>query len=180
MRATSVSGAVRESSVVAMTDNTTAVGFLKNQGGTHSLVLTDLTRQLLDGTRENRVTLSARYISVHLITRADRVGRADLLFPGEWLLKFQVCVRLWQLWGRPMVDLFATRENNRRLLFVSPMPDVLSIRTDGLSQPWDGMIVYAYPPTSLMSCVLKKLEASKDVKPFLVAPNWAGQVWFPD
>jgi hypothetical protein len=164
--------AVRNAAVVAMTDNTTVVGYIKNQGGgTHSRILSNLTGQMLDWTQSNQIVLSAKHVPGRLNTRADKLSRAEQLLPGEWSLNTRICSRLWKLWGRPMVDIFATRDNHRLPLFFSPMKDELSIGTDGLSQSWDNMLLYGYPPTSLIACVLKKVEESVDTELILVAPN---------
>ena len=170
---------VQGKAIVAMTDNTTVVGYITNQGGTHSRVLNDLTRELLDWACQNKVWLSARHVPGRLNTRADCLNRANQLLPGEWALNPHVCQQLWKVWGRPMVDLFATRDNHKLPLFYSPMQDDLSVGTDALSQRWDGMLLFAYPPASLISSIIRKLEESVDVRLVLVALNWPSQAWFP-
>ena len=55
------------------------------------------------------------------------------------------------------VDLFATRFNHRLPLFVSPFPDPQALAVDGLSLDWEGRDLYAFPPTSLIPTILKRL-----------------------
>ena len=81
-----------------------------------------------------------------------------------------VCDRIFALWGRPFVDLFATRQNRRLPQFVSP--------TDALSMDWSGLDVYLFPPFTLLLTVLCKIHVSPGR--FLgVASNWPAQPWFP-
>ena len=77
------------------------------------------------------------------------------------------------------IDLFATRDNNKLPLFCSPMPDERALGADGLSQSWDNLFLYAFPPYSLIPSLLRKLDESRNVELILVAPNWPAQMWFP-
>ena len=165
--------------VVAMTDNSTVVGQVRNQGGTKTRELTEMTTDLLLWTQRNQIQLSARHIPGKLNTVADQLSRAHSPPPGEWALNRHVCQQLWNLWGNPMVDLFATFQNSRLPLFFSPFADETAAGVDGLSQPWDGIHGYAYPPTPLIPLVLRKLEQSERTKLTLIAPNWPSQLWFP-
>ena len=170
---------VRGSSVIAMTDNSTVVGYIKNQGGTRSRQLCEMTAEMLLWADNQGITLQSRHIPGRQNVRADRLSRAGVLLPGEWSLHPEVCKSLWKQWGHPLVDLFATRENARLQLFMSPDPDDLSIGTDALSQQWDGLAAYAYPPCPLIREILRKVESSARLDLILIAPNWPTQAWFP-
>ena len=41
---------------------------------------------------------------------------------GEWVLKSSVVNSLFALWGQPIIDLFATQENKKAMLFCSWIP----------------------------------------------------------
>jgi hypothetical protein len=170
---------LRKSHVVAMTDNTTVVAQIKNQGGTVSRNLTQQTTELLNWTQRQQITLTARHIPGHLNVIADSLSRSSQLLPGEWSLNPNVCRRLWKIWGRPNIDLFALSTNNKLPLYVSPVADEQAIGLDGLSQQWNGQEVYAYPPTTLIQAVLLKLESSERTTMTLIAPSWPSQIWFP-
>jgi hypothetical protein len=58
-------------------------------------------------------------------------------------------------WGRPQIDLFATRLTELPL-FVSPVPDPLAVNVDALTLDWTGPDAYAFPPPALMGLVLKE------------------------
>ena len=53
---------------------------------------------------------------------ADSLIRKSQILSTEWVLHRQVCADLWKRWGRPLVDLFATRLNYRIPTFCSPCP----------------------------------------------------------
>ncbi len=80
----------------------------------------------------------------------------------EWTLHKDVCHQLWQLWGYPTVDLFATRLKYRLPNFVSPFQDPAAIATDAFLYNWDNQDLYAFPPFPLIRKVLNKLRSSGD------------------
>ena len=57
--------------IIAMTDNTTMVGQINNQGGTHSRILYRWTRSLLEWIHLHDITLSACHIPGRLNILAD-------------------------------------------------------------------------------------------------------------
>ena len=164
--------------VIAMSDNTTVVGLIKNQGGTHSKVLFELTEEIFQWVDSHQVILSARHIPGHLNVVADRLSRAHQVLPGEWSLCPQVTRQVWRLWGQPHLDLFATADNAKLPSYVSPLPDPAAWATDALSFSWRQMWLYAYPPVPLLSQVLQKV-INEPCEMILIAPAWPTQSWFP-
>jgi hypothetical protein len=71
-----------------------------------------------------------------------------------------VCTLLFETWGRPFVDLFATSENRRLDHYFSPLPDPWAWGMDALSQDWNGMFAYLFPPFTLLQLTLKKIAGS--------------------
>ncbi|XP_038072519.1 uncharacterized protein LOC119741020 [Patiria miniata] len=65
---------------------------------------------------------------------------------------------LCALIDRPHVDLFASRMNNQLPIYCARGPDPNAWQTDALSVRWDGLLAYAFPPISLVSRVLTKIE----------------------
>nr|KAG5685331.1 hypothetical protein BaRGS_003222 [Batillaria attramentaria] len=51
--------------------------------------------------------------------------------------------------GKPLIDLFATRWNCKLPTFISPVPDPPAWACDALASSWENMVGYAYPPTCL-------------------------------
>ena len=141
--------------------------------------LTQQMTELLTWAQQRDITLTARHIPEHLNVIADSLSRSKQLLPGKWSINYNVCLRLWKLWGRPEIDLFALNTNTKLPLYVSPVADDLTIVLDMLSQQWNGIEVYAYPPTTLIQAVLLKLIASEKTNMILIALSWPSQIWFP-
>jgi len=169
---------VQNRRVLVMTDNTTVVGQVRNQGGTHSRELYDLTRQLFNWADDHGVTLVARHIPGHLNVIADRLSRRHQVIQTEWSLAPAVTQKLWQVWGQPHVDMFATLENAKLPTYVSPLPDGMAWKIDALSFSWENLWMYMYPPTPLIAEILVRI-ADVQCEVVLVAPAWPTQAWFP-
>ena len=84
---------------------------------------------------------------------------------------------IWEVWDKPLVDLFATRDNKKLPLYVSPFPDKEAWAVDALSLDWSNLYAYAYPPTAILGKVLRKIRDT-DCEIVLVAPAWPKQEWF--
>lgn len=169
---------VQDSSVMAMTDNTTAVGYIRNQGGTRSRQLNHLTNSLLRWSEDHGISLSARHVPGKCNTLADSLSRRGPV-STNWSLNPQVCRALWKLWGQPHMDLFATADNARLPLFVSPVPDQRAWKVDALAHQWTGWWGYAFPPFALIPTVLRKVRL-EHATVLLIAPCWPARPWFPD
>jgi hypothetical protein len=170
---------VRNKTIQVLGDNTTAIAYIRNQGGTQSVSLFRETKELLLWCEANHITLRPFYLPGHLNSVADILSRSHQVLSTEWTLHPAVFRRLHQLIPQLDVDLFATRLNNRLPHFVSPCPDPQAWGVDALSIDWVDMTPYAFPPTKLIPEVLRKLRQSQ-VHLFLVAPAWPNQHWFPD
>ena len=164
--------------VLVLTDNTTVVAYIKNQGGTHSLPLFRATRELFQWTETNGVTLRVSHIPGKLNVVADMLSRKNQILPTEWSLSPTLFRQIHKLCPAIQVDLFANCLNHQIPTYVSPVPDDQAWAVDALSFPWDGLTAYAYPPTSLIAQSLRKIRES-DCVVILVAPCWSSQIWFP-
>ena len=170
---------VRGQAVKLLADNTTAVAYIRNQGGTHSVSLYREARLLLLWCSQHQVTLLPFYMPGHLNSLADLLSRESQVLGTEWTLHSAIFRQLHRLVPALSVDLFSTRLNNQLPRFVSPCPDPLAWRTDAFSFEWEDMVAYAFPPTKLLGEVLRKLHRSH-IQLFLVAPLWPNQAWFQD
>ena len=87
--------------------------------------------------------------------------------------------RITQLWESPQVDLFATSQNNKLPVYVSPIPDPQAWAVDALNTSWENLVAYAYPPTALLPRIVQKLQ-SQLCRLILIAPGWPTEPWFWD
>lgn len=166
-------------SVVIHGDNTTSLAYLRKQGGTKSENLSILAENILTWCHLNNITISVEFVPGKLNVLADQLSRASSPIPTEWSLHFSVLEPVWRLWGRPHVDLFATRFNSKLPLFVSPYPDPQALAVNAFAMHWENLCVYAYPPISLLPKVLEKFRKERPSM-ILIAPYWPAQPWLAD
>ena len=164
--------------VLIASDNTTAVQYIKNQGGTRADSLCQVARAICLWAEQNKVRLLVRYIPGCRNILADSLSRKDQIISTEWTLHPQVLQNLWKCWHKPMVDLFATSLNHKLPIYISPVLDNQAWAVDALSVSWTNIDCYAYPPIPMVQRVLLKVIADQS-QLILVAPLWPSQNWFP-
>ena len=96
----------------------------------------------------------------------------------EWQLKPNVFNPLIKRWGKPQIDLFASRHNYQFKPFVSWHADPDAYATDAMCLSWKNKYVYVFPPFSLLSRIIQKLQEDQ-ARALVIAPLWKTQVWFP-
>ena len=170
---------LRDQSVSLFANNTTALAYLRNQGGTHSSLLNSVAQAILRLCEANRVRLVPQFIPGRLNVLADTLSRRSQILGSEWTLCFPAFRDLLLLWPAT-IDLFATSLNHRLPVYFSPMEDSQSAGTDAMMQPWDGLQAYAFPPFDLLQCITAKVRQSRGLELMLVAPFWPQHPWFPD
>jgi ribonuclease HI len=164
--------------VRVVSDNMTVVASINHQGGTRSPVLSRETESLLLWAFQRSVILTARHLAGSRNVLADVLSRNGAVVQTEWTLSLRVLQQAWDSFGLPVVDLFATRFNNRLPLFVSPVDDPRAWAVDALSLEWRSLHAYAFPPFQLLPQVLRKAER-EEPRMVLVAPWWPTRDWFP-
>ena len=161
-----------------MSDNTSAVAYLRNQGGgTKSLAMNDLATELCLWSEKRGMTLVPCFLPGHLKVLADHLSRRGQILKTDWSLNQTVADRIFRAWGRPFVDLFALGKNTKLAIYVSPIREETSWKVDNLVQNWNGLYAYAYPPTSLIRACLNKVR-TENVEIVLIAPGWPNQEEF--
>ena len=161
---------LQNSSVAVFADNSTAVAYLRNQGGTQSPLLNAIAQRILHWAESRQVTLAPQFI----------MGRHNVQILGsKWTLKTEVFQELRKRWP-VTIDLFATSLNRQCSIYFSRFCDPNALATDALLQNWNGWQAYAFPPWSFIPAVLKKLWSSSGVLLTIVAPYWSQRPWFPD
>ena len=167
------------SSVAVFADNSTAVSYLRNQGGTRSSFLNSIAQRILRWAEDLSVVISPQFIMGKHNVLADALSRPNQILGSEWTLKQEVFGDLCRRWS-VSIDLFAPSQNHRCSIYFSPYHDHNALGTDVLLQNWNGWQAYAFPPWSLIPAVLKKLRSSSGVLLTIVAPYWPQRPWFSD
>ena len=160
-------------------DNSTAVSYLRKEGGTRSPFLNALAQEILRWTESHSIRLLPQFIPGSLNVLADSLSRPHQLPHTEWSLHPEVFRSLSRLWPL-QIDLFATSANRQCCVFFSPFRDPLAAGTDAFLQYWDGLQAYALPPWSILPKVLAKLRVSPGLELTLIAPYWPQRPWFAD
>lgn len=164
--------------ILVKSDNTTAVAYINNMGGT-KVPCDRVARQIWDWAIARNIWLSATHIPGEANTCADTESRV-FNDSTEWRLNPEVFVTIREFFGTPDVDLFASRLNTQIECFVSWRPDPLAMHVDALSLDWGKFqLAYIFPPFSLLTRCLRKIAADQ-AEAVVVAPFWPTQIWFAE
>ena len=173
---------LRSRVVRLMCNNAVTVAYIKNEGGTRSHTLMQLTIRLLKWCDRKVITLVPVHLpGVHNI-QADSLSRVGQTLTTEWTMAMERLRPVFAKWGEPRIDLFATFANRRLIKFISPYPDPRAEWTDAMSMPWDNGrgLLYALPPFKMVPQVLQKVAQSPGVKVILIAQLQPAASWFPE
>ena len=117
-------------------DNTTAVAYLVKEGGTQSKALCELAAKILNFAEEHRINLRPSYLPGLLNTEADALSRQK--DTSDWMLEPAIARRIFRQFGRPLIDLFASRRSKQvSKYFTSDRHDLGALGTDALHQNWN-------------------------------------------
>ncbi len=103
--------------VLIRSDNMSVVSYINHQGGVSSKRLFILAERLLEWAQLNLRSLRAAHLPGRLNQGADMLSRSNV--PSEeWMLHPQVVQKIWKIFGKAEVDLFASKDNSlTNLLF---------------------------------------------------------------
>lgn len=172
---------VENFNVCVKIDNTTAVSYINQMGGTHSKHCNDLAIDIWNFAIKHNIMLKASHIPGIRNEQADFASRhhnQDI----ELALRPQVYTNLCKCFGlNPVIDLFASSLNHKvDSCYVSWKPDSHATYIDAFSLDWNNFnCVYIFPPFSLWGRVLAKLQATTNLQAVVIFPKWPGQFWFP-
>jgi len=139
-------------------DNTTAISYVNKYGGIHTPELDSLAHEIWNWCIPRNIMITAVHIPGIRNVRADALSR-QFNESVEWSLNLEVF-------------------NNKLEKYFSWRPDPGSIAVNALSQSWEGLYGYAFPPFNLVGRVLTKVEQAECMV-LLVCPLWHTQPWFP-
>lgn len=157
-------------------DSVTALTCLDRCGST-KLYLHVIVEQIFEWALSRGITLSTQHIQGLHNTEADKLSRLKNM-DAEWMLLPHIFQSISQLYYTPDVDLFATRINTQLPAYVSWKPDPCAIHVNAFTMTWSNKNFYAFPPFSIISRVLQKLQED-EATVMVILPLWPTQVWFP-
>ena len=164
--------------VKVMVDNTTAQATINKMGTSHSPQLNTLTKTIWDWCITNDIWLTIARIPGLDNIEADRESRKSRRCT-EWCLNKdlfrQACEKLQ---FSPNIDLFASRINHQVKPFISYHPDPEALAVNAFHQAWVAYRFYAFPPFSIISQVLQKIQ-KEGSEGLVLVPKWTTQTWWP-
>ena len=163
--------------VLIRMDNTTAVTYLNNMGGTKSLDCNEAAKNIWKWCMCRNIWISAAHLPGKLNTEADHMSR-QFNDRTEWMLNKHMFQQITHHFGHPDIDLFASRLNKQVDRYVSWRCEPEAEAVDAFSIDWKSLNFYAFPPFCLISKCLQKIKCD-DARGLLVVPNWPTQPWFP-
>ena len=157
-------------------DNTTAIAYLQNFGGSRSAQCNELAFEIWSWCRERNIWLTAVHLPGRLNTLADEKSR---VFDDktEWMLNGEIFREVVNHFVEPDIDLFASRLNFQVTRYVAWMPDPNALCIDAFALNWSKLRFYAFPPFSILNRVLRKIELDRATG-ILIVPEWPTQTWF--
>ena len=123
-------------------DNTTAIAYINNKGGTRSPQLMTLALEMWDWCQTRDIFVIASHIPGRDNVSADKESR-EFKDMSEWKLDPTV-IQPFLL--NCQTDLFASRLTNQLADYISWRPDPGAIHTDAFTINWAPLRGYAFPP----------------------------------
>ena len=120
--------------------------------------------------------ITVEYLPSHLNVKADLASRY-LEDNSEWKLSPQIFRLICTRWGCLEIDLFASRLSHQLPKYYAWRPNPGSQATDAFLQKWSNQFLYAFPPFSLITRVLRKIRQEK-AHVILISPAWQTQSWY--
>eukprot|EP00736_Rhodelphis_marinus_P008539 Rmarinus@m.5301 len=168
---------LRGRTVLWLTDNATALAYVRNGGGRNPR-LTTIAKQIWRMTSTHRIDLLPKFLPGSLNVTADRLSRMPH-DPTDWQLHPKWFRRAEARWGPHTVDLFATAANAQLPRFFAGRPQPGCAGVNALAHPWGGEVPWIHPPYSLIGRVLRKLRTDGVPNATLCLPVWTAQSWWP-
>ena len=165
--------------VRVLIDNTTAVFCITHMGTSHSDLCNRITKTIWEWCIAKNIWLSTAHIPGVANVRADQESR-KLRDETEWTLNSSVFNRVLEILHlTPDIDLFASRLNHQVDRYVSYQPDPQAVAVDAFLVNWkDFDVFYAFPPFSLITQVLQKIQC-QGTTGLLIVADWPTQIWYP-
>lgn len=165
-------------SIHLQVDNTTTVSYVNKMGGTKSLDMIQISKELWEYCLGKQIMITAEHLPGRLNTIADRESRM-YQDSSNWKLDTKVFQSILKMLGTVELDLFADRMNTQTRKFISWKPDPEAWATDAFTVPWTGIAAYAFPPFCLIGRCLSKIRQDQATV-ILVTPTWQTQPWYPE
>lgn len=153
------------------------MAYVNRMGGTHSIRLYKVAREIWQWCETRNLTISASYIPSKENIEADYLSRVHNV-DTEWELCPVVFGKIVRKFGRPEIDIFASRTNSKLERYISWHRDPNAETIDAFTVNWERWFFYAFPPFAIVLKTLRKICA-EGARGIVVVPYWPSQPWFP-
>ena len=130
-------------------DNTTAVTYINKQGSIKSLSYNEIAKKIWEFCIHNNTHISAAHIPGKHNILADLASR-KFQDSAEWMLEPKIFDYVIRQFGRPEIDMFASRLTKQIPIYASWLPDPESSFIDAFTINWNNIFIYAFPPFSII------------------------------
>ena len=161
--------------VKIMSDNTSAIAYINKMGGCKSPELNKLAVELWKWCISQNIWLSAAHVPG--LENISDYGSRHFNDNIEWKLDKSIFSKITEIWGKPSIDLFASRINFQIEKYVAWMPDGQAEFIDAFSQDWSNIFAYIFPPFSLIGRVIAKVRKDQ-ASCIMIVPQWPSQIWW--
>ena len=170
--------AMAHSSLLLQSDNQSVVAYLRNQGGTKSTALMELTYEIFQIIEKYNIYLTPYHIPGRYNTLADSLSRQSKT--PEWHLLPEATKVIFSKWGTPIIDLFASKYSNIVPKYVTlDQKDKNAVFYNAFSREWNYKLAWIFPPPNLIPKVLIHLNRCRGTF-LLVVPKWERAFWRAD
>jgi len=120
--------------VKIMSDNSTAISYIKNMGGTKSNLCNKIAKETWLWCKSRSIWITPAFIPGRDNTIADSASR-KFNDATEWMLNTNVFSTITKVFGLPDIDLFANAINKQLKNYVSWKPDPEALAIDAFTIP---------------------------------------------
>ncbi|XP_046979113.1 uncharacterized protein LOC124544558 [Vanessa cardui] len=169
---------LKDSTVILQSDNRTVIAFIRNEGGTRSGPLLELTKVLLTLVDSLNIILLPHHLPGVYNTEADHLSRKRVA--PEWHLLPEATEKIFGVWGTPVIDLFASNLAHVVPTYVSlDLADSNACFHEAFSRHWHYDLAWIFCPPSLLPRVLHHLNSASG-RFIIITPKWKKPFWRPD
>jgi hypothetical protein len=162
--------------VLIRSDNTTTVSYILHMGGSKSDICNIITKQIWSWCIQRQIWITCEYLPGIFNVDADWESR-HVNDRTEWSLDQNIFQKIIKMFGKPDIDLFASRLNKKLDKFVSWRPQPGSEHVNAFSISWKDFYAYCFPPFSVIAQVLQHIRRDQ-AEVLIIVPLWSTQPWF--
>ena len=162
--------------VRVMCDNVTAIAYISNVSGIIREICNNIACNIWNFCTKNKLWVSTAHIPGKDNIEADQQSRI-LQDATEWKFHEKLFQKIIDKFGKPDINLFASRISRELKRYVSWNPEPETMAVNVFSLTWNNNYFYMFPYFSLAGRTLSKVNRG-NTEAVIVAPDWSTQYWY--